>query len=126
MVDGARPEQLHFDIRKFSSTDGIFAENMGKVYMTEKSWHVVTYIDLQNFEDNFMFAENTFIELTNMCREIGLVNYLNGEQTIVLSIQKLFKRIILQIYYNFISLYYSLSLKINLYVHYNTISYVTV
>ena len=66
-------------------SEGIFAETLGKLHMTEKSWHVVTYIDLQNVDDNFALAQNMFEKFINICRNEGYVTTLENERILLLT-----------------------------------------
>ena len=77
-------EKAKFEVQRFMASDGIFAESLGKLYITEKSWHVVTYIDLQTFENNFNFAKSTFDKMINMCKNDKLFSYIENEQNIIL------------------------------------------
>lgn len=77
-------EKVNFEIHKFVNSDGIFAESLGKLHITDKSWHVVTYIGLDTLENNFKIAKNMYGEFVNMCRNIGINDYLNNERIIIL------------------------------------------
>lgn len=77
-------DYVNFEIRNFGSNQGILSEEVGNVKVQEKSWHLVTYIDLQHLDKNIESAKELFTEYKELCTLSGFSGYLTrGELTIL-------------------------------------------
>lgn len=68
-------DKANFDIQKFQNSNGFYADSIGILKITEKNWHVATYIDLENFNKNFDTVKNIINEYHTFCRENDYKNF---------------------------------------------------
>ena len=75
-------DKTNFEVRKFENYNGIYAEEIGTMKITEKSWHIATYIDLDNLYKNSRIAKNMITEYSKICTANGFDDYLEHEESI--------------------------------------------
>ena len=84
MIGKSLAEYGNFEIRRFQKDNGIFAEKIGTVKQSEKSWHIATYIDLENFYKNYRITKKLFEEYMEYSRSFGSREWLGQEENIII------------------------------------------
>ena len=77
-------DYVNFEIRNFKYNQGVFSEEIGHVKIHEKSWHLVTYIDLQHLDENIASARELFYEYKELCTTTGYTDYLTRGEHLIL------------------------------------------
>ena len=77
-------DHANFEIRNFRNHRGIFPEEVGRVRIQEKSWHLINYIDLQHLDENIALARDLFNEYKELCTRSGYTDYLTRGEHLIL------------------------------------------